>query len=75
MYYVTNNFSSICSSYYQDMEITLKSLGSQGLMVKDNIVETEWFVPELTEVCKLSVIKYLMLSSEKQMNCVTVCMV
>jgi hypothetical protein len=57
------------------MEITLKSLGSQGLMVKDNIVETEWFVPELTEVCKLSVIKYLMLSSEKQMNCVTVCMV
>jgi hypothetical protein len=31
------------------MEVALKSLDdSQVLMVKDNVAETAWFVPELT---------------------------
>jgi hypothetical protein len=48
---------------------------SQVLIVKDKVAGTAWFVPELDvkcAVCNLSVVKYLMLSSEKQVKCVTV---
>jgi hypothetical protein len=45
---------------------------SHVLMVKDNSARTAQFVPELT--VKLSVLKYLMLSSKKQVKCLTVWM-